>query len=222
MSTGKKFGLMIHIQEPNSPCEVVHMDWVTALPPSGDKSYNSFLVIVGRYSKTPIFLPCHKDETAIDTALLLWSRFISHTGLFKNIISDRDDKFKSALWTNLHRFFGTKLSFSTEYHCQKDGLAERIIQTLEDMIRRFWAYGLEFKDSDGFTHDWCTLIPALELAYNTSFHSSIGQTPPMLEKGWNPRLPADTLRTDLIEIHTTDSSFKMMLEKVKHHEKKYE
>ncbi|MBW0582365.1 hypothetical protein O181_122080 [Austropuccinia psidii MF-1] len=44
---------------PNSPGEVVHMDWVTALPPSGDTSYNACLVIVDRYSKTPIFLPCH-------------------------------------------------------------------------------------------------------------------------------------------------------------------
>ncbi|MBW0576233.1 hypothetical protein O181_115948 [Austropuccinia psidii MF-1] len=103
----------------------------------------------------------------MDTALLLWSRVISHTGLFKNIISDRDPKFTSVLWTNLHRLFGTKLSFSTAYHPQTDGLAERMIQTLEDMIRRFCAYGLEFKDSDVFTHDWCTLIPALELAYKT-------------------------------------------------------
>ncbi|MBW0532493.1 hypothetical protein O181_072208 [Austropuccinia psidii MF-1] len=39
-NTGKKFGLMIHIQEPKSSWEVVHMDWVTELPPSGDKSYN--------------------------------------------------------------------------------------------------------------------------------------------------------------------------------------
>ncbi|MBW0581784.1 hypothetical protein O181_121499 [Austropuccinia psidii MF-1] len=121
---------MIHIQEPKSPWEVVHMDWVTALPPSGDKSYNACLVIVDRYSKTPIFLPCHKDDTAMDTALLLWSRVISHTGLFKNIISDRDPKFTSALWTNLHRLFGTKLSFSTAYHPQTDGLAGRMVQTL--------------------------------------------------------------------------------------------
>ncbi|MBW0552067.1 hypothetical protein O181_091782 [Austropuccinia psidii MF-1] len=191
-STGKKFGLMIHIQEPKSPWEVVHMDWITALPPSGDKSYNACLFIVDIYSKTPIFLPCHKDDTAIDTALLLWSRVISHTGLFKNIISDRDPKFTSALWTNLHRLFGTKLSFSTAYHLQTDGLAEIMMQTSEDMIRIFCAYGLEFKDSDGFTHDWCTLIPALELAYKTSVHSSTGQTPAMLEKGWNARLPADT------------------------------
>ncbi|MBW0560607.1 hypothetical protein O181_100322 [Austropuccinia psidii MF-1] len=118
----------------------------------------------------------------MDTALLLWIRFLSHTGLFKNIISDRDPKFKSALWTNIHRLFGTKLSFSTAYHPQTDGLAERIIQTLDDMIRRFCAYGLEFKDSDGFTHDCFTLITALELAYTTSVHSSTGQTPAMLEK----------------------------------------
>ncbi|MBW0497416.1 hypothetical protein O181_037131 [Austropuccinia psidii MF-1] len=195
------------------------MDWVTAHSQSGDKRYNSCLVIVDRYSKTPIFLPCHKDDTATDTALLLWIGFISHTGLFKNIISDRDPKFTSALWTNLHRFFGTKLSFSTAYHPPTDGLAERMIQALEYMIGRFCAYGLEFKDSGGFTHDWCTLIPALELEYQTSDHSFTGQTPSMLEKGWNPRLPADTLRKDLIDIHPTASSFKIILDKVKQHAK---
>ncbi|MBW0571054.1 hypothetical protein O181_110769 [Austropuccinia psidii MF-1] len=208
---------MIQIQEPKSPWEIVHMDWVTALPPGGDRSYNACLVLVDRYSKTPMFLPCHKDDTAMDTAIMIWNKVISHTGLFQNIISDRDPKFTSALWTNLHNLFGTKLSFSTAYHPQTDGLAERMIQTLEDMIRRFCAYGLEFKDSDGFTHDWCTLIPALELAYKTSIHSSTGKTPAMLEKGWNPRLPYDTLKKDLVDIHPTASSFKIMLDKERHH-----
>ncbi|MBW0528305.1 hypothetical protein O181_068020 [Austropuccinia psidii MF-1] len=41
----------------------------------------------------------------------------------------------------------------------------------------------------------------------------------MLEKGWNPRLPADTLRKDLIEIHPKASRLKIMLDKVKHHTK---
>ncbi|MBW0522736.1 hypothetical protein O181_062451 [Austropuccinia psidii MF-1] len=163
--------------------EVVHIDWVTALPSSGGKVYRACLVIVERYSKTPILLPCHKDNTAMDTALLLWSGVISHTGLSKNIIRDSDPKFKSALWSNLDRLFGTKLSFSTAYHPQTYGLAERIIQTLEDMIRRFCAYALEFKGSDGINHDWCTLIPALELAFKTSVHSSTCQTPAILEKG---------------------------------------
>ncbi|MBW0510221.1 hypothetical protein O181_049936 [Austropuccinia psidii MF-1] len=197
----------MHIQEPSTPWEVVHMDWVTALPPGGDKGYNACLVIVERYSETRIFLPCHKDYTGMDTALLIWNRVISHTGLFKNIIGDRDPKFKSALWTDLHRLLGTKLSFSTEYHPQTDGLAERMIQTVEDIIRRFCAYGVEFKDSDGFTHDWCTLIPALELAYKTSFHASTGNTPEMLEKGWDIKLPVDTSKKDLVNIHPDVSSF---------------
>ncbi|MBW0555131.1 hypothetical protein O181_094846 [Austropuccinia psidii MF-1] len=160
-ATGKISGLMIHIQEPSTPWELVHMDWVIALLPGGDNSNNAFLVIVDRYSKTPIFLPCHKYDTAMDTALLIWNRVISYIGLFKNIISDRDPKFTSALWTNFHECLGTKLSFSTAYHPQIDELAEGMIQTLEEKIRRFCAYGLELEDSDGFTHDWCTLIQAL-------------------------------------------------------------
>ncbi|MBW0528996.1 hypothetical protein O181_068711 [Austropuccinia psidii MF-1] len=79
------------------------------------------------------------------------------------------------------------------------------------MIRIFYTYGLEFKDSDGFTHDWFTLIPALELAYRTSIHSSTGKTPAMLEKCWNPRIPYDTLKKNLVDIHPTASSFKLML-----------
>ncbi|MBW0515560.1 hypothetical protein O181_055275 [Austropuccinia psidii MF-1] len=197
-STGKRLGNMIKIQEPRRPWEIVHMGWLTGLPPVGDRSYNACLVIVDRFSKTPILLPCHKDDTAMDTALLIWNRVVSWTGRLTNIISDRDPKFTSALWTNLHQLFCTKLSFSTAYHPQTDGLAERMIQTLEDMVRRFCAYGLEFKDCDGFTHDWCTLSTALELAYKTSIHANTNQTPAILEKGWNPKLPQDYLRKDLV------------------------
>ncbi|MBW0537376.1 hypothetical protein O181_077091 [Austropuccinia psidii MF-1] len=164
-----------------------------------------------------MFLPCHKDDTAMDTAILLWNKAFSHTGLFQNIISDRDPKPTSALWTNLYNLFEKQLSYSTAYHPQTDGLEEIMIKTLEDIIRRFCAYGLEFKYSDGFNHDFCTLIPALELAYKTSIHSSTGKTPEMLEKGLNPRLPYDSLRKELVDIHPTASSFKLFLEKEIHH-----
>ncbi|MBW0569040.1 hypothetical protein O181_108755 [Austropuccinia psidii MF-1] len=83
------------------------------------------------------------------------------------------------------------------------------------MIKIFCAYGLEFKDSDGFTHDWCTLIPVLELAYKTSIHSSTSKTPEMLEKGCNSRLPHDTLKKDLVDIHPLARSFKIILEKAR-------
>ncbi|MBW0469304.1 hypothetical protein O181_009019 [Austropuccinia psidii MF-1] len=133
--------------------------------------------------------------------LLIWNRDIYHTGLFKNIISDRDPKFTSALGTNLHKHLGTKLSFSTAYHPETDELPERMIQNLEEMIRRFRAYGLELKYSDGFTHDFCTLIPEVELEYKTSYHASTGNTPAILEKKWNPKLPVYTLNKKLVDIN---------------------
>ncbi|MBW0510896.1 hypothetical protein O181_050611 [Austropuccinia psidii MF-1] len=92
-----------------------------------------------------------------------------------------------------------------------------MIETLEDMIRRFCAYGLDFEDYDGFTHEWCTVITALELAYKSSFHASTGQTSAMLEKGWNPKLPFDTVKKDLVDIHPTSPRLKLLLDKVRHH-----
>ncbi|MBW0569155.1 hypothetical protein O181_108870 [Austropuccinia psidii MF-1] len=81
------------MQEHSRPWEIVHMDWVTNLPPGGDRSYDACLVIVERFSKTPIFLSFHKDDTAMDIALLIWNRVASWTGIFTNIIGDRHPKF---------------------------------------------------------------------------------------------------------------------------------
>ncbi|MBW0545336.1 hypothetical protein O181_085051 [Austropuccinia psidii MF-1] len=92
---------MIKIKEPRRPWKMFHIYWVTGLPPGGDRSINACLVIFDRFGKTQIFLPCHKDDTAMDTALLISNRVISYTGIFRNVISERDPKFTSALWKNL-------------------------------------------------------------------------------------------------------------------------
>ncbi|MBW0483546.1 hypothetical protein O181_023261 [Austropuccinia psidii MF-1] len=38
----------------------------------------------------------------------------------------------------------------------------------------------------------------------------------MLEKGWNPKLPVDTLKKHLVDIHPTASIFNLFLDKVRH------
>ncbi|MBW0529984.1 hypothetical protein O181_069699 [Austropuccinia psidii MF-1] len=128
---------MTKIQEPSKPWEIVHMDWVTCLQPGGERSYNACLVIVDRFSKTPIFLPCHKVDKGMYTAILIWNK--------------------------------------------------------------------------------CTLSPALELAYKTSIHTSTNQTPAILEKGWNLKLPQDSLMKDLVEVHPTAGSFKGIPKKARKH-----
>ncbi|MBW0477565.1 hypothetical protein O181_017280 [Austropuccinia psidii MF-1] len=76
----------------------------------------------------------------------------------------------------------TKLAFSTAYHPQTDGLSERMIRTMEDILRRLRAYGMEYKDHEGYTHSWVTLLLAVQLAYNASQNSTTGKTPALVEK----------------------------------------
>ncbi|MBW0534110.1 hypothetical protein O181_073825 [Austropuccinia psidii MF-1] len=66
---------------------------------------------------------------------------------------------------------------------------------------------MEYNDNEGYTHDWVTLLPAVQLAYNTSQHSTTGKTHALVEKGWNPLLPVDHLKKNLLNIHPTAKDF---------------
>ncbi|MBW0500792.1 hypothetical protein O181_040507 [Austropuccinia psidii MF-1] len=99
---GKKYGLLQHIEEPKHPWETINMDWVTGLVPGGKENLNSCLIIVDRLRKSMGCHPCHKDDTAMDTALLFWNNIISTCEVPKIIISDRGPKFTSEFWTNLY------------------------------------------------------------------------------------------------------------------------
>ncbi|MBW0492742.1 hypothetical protein O181_032457 [Austropuccinia psidii MF-1] len=152
----------------------------TGLFPGGKENYNACLNIADSFSKFMRCLPCHKEYKAMDTALLFWNNIIYTCGVPKIIISDREPKFTSEYWTKLYEMLGTKLAFSTGYHPPTDGLAERMIQTMEDILRRFCAYGMEYKDHERYAHDCVILLPAVQLAYNTIQHFSTGKTPALV------------------------------------------
>ncbi|MBW0476443.1 hypothetical protein O181_016158 [Austropuccinia psidii MF-1] len=206
----KKYGLLQHIEEPKHPWETINMDWVTGLVPGGKENFNACLILVDRFSKSMRCLLCHKEDTAMDTAWFFWNNIISTCGVPKIIISHRDPKYTSEFWTNLYDFLGPKLAFSTAYHPKRDGLAERMIQKIEDILRRLCAYGMKYKEHEGYTHDWVTLPPEVQLAYNNSQHSTTGKTPALLEKAWNPLLPVNHLKKNLLTIHPTAKDFHEM------------
>ncbi|MBW0475423.1 hypothetical protein O181_015138 [Austropuccinia psidii MF-1] len=81
---------------------------------------------------------------------------------------------------------------------------------MEDILRRFCAYDMEYKDHEGYTLDWVTLLPAFSLEYNTGQHSTIGETPALVQKGWNPLLHVDHLKKNHLTIHPTAKSFHEM------------
>ncbi|GJY38420.1 putative reverse transcriptase domain-containing protein [Tanacetum coccineum] len=63
---------------------------------------------------------------------------------------------------------GTQLDMSTAYHPQTDGQSERIIQTLEDMLR---ACVIDFGKG------WDRHLPLVEFSYNNNYHTSIKVAP---------------------------------------------
>ncbi|MBW0500245.1 hypothetical protein O181_039960 [Austropuccinia psidii MF-1] len=189
------------------------MDWVTGLVSGGKENFNACLGIADRYSKSVRSVPCHYKDTAIDKVFLFWNKSISTCGIHKPIMSDRDPEFTSEIWTNFYEMLGTKLAFSTAYHPQTDGLAERMIQKIEDIIRGFCEYGVEYKDHEGFTHDGVTLLPPVQLAHNTSQNFTTGKSPSLVEKGWNPLLPVDHLNKSLLNIHHTAKYFHGILKR---------
>ena len=176
---------------------------------------------VDRLSRRAHFIPMHKELDAVGCALFFWKNIISEHGLPRAIISDRDPKFTSEIWKSLFKIMGSKLAMSTAYHPQTDGLAERMIMTLEDMIRRYCSFGIEYKDSEGYVHDWVSLLPALEFAYNSSTHSTTGKVPFELERGYTPRLPDALISRDVskMKIHPGAQKLSTMLELARSHSK---
>ncbi|MBW0481358.1 hypothetical protein O181_021073 [Austropuccinia psidii MF-1] len=138
----KRYVLLQHIEEPKHPWETINMYWFKGLVTGGKEKFNACLVIADRYRTGLRFLPCHKDDTEMPIALLFWNNIIATCEVAKIIIRDRDPKFTSEFWTNLYEILGRKLSFSTAYHPQTDGLAERIIQkigtSLEGSVHMSW------------------------------------------------------------------------------------
>ena len=218
-ATGKQQGLLMKIETPTHPWEVIHMDFVTALPPAGADNFNACLVIADRATKKAKFLPTHDTATAKDTAYLYWQTLFADYGLPKAIISDRDPKFTSKFWKHLFNILGVDLNMSTAHHPQTDGLAERTVQTLVDLIRRYCAFGLSYRDGEGFKHDWVSLLPALEQAYNSSKHASTDHSPFQLEKGWLPRAPLALMQGAVAQLPVDHAAhnFAEMIDKCRKH-----
>jgi putative transposase len=177
------------IETPSQPWQIINMDFITALPPAGRDNYNACLVIVDRFSRLTRFIATHENADAKTTAMLFWHHCWSRSGMPQVIISDRDPKFTFDFWRALSQRLGTRLAFSTSHHAQTDGLAERMNQTLEDLLRRFVAFGKPYRTADGSDHDWFDILPALEFAYNSTRHSTTGKTPFEIECGYVPLAP---------------------------------
>ncbi|KAF7366187.1 TY3B-TY3B protein [Mycena venus] len=168
-------GLLQPIPIPSRPFEVVSFDFIPELPDSD--GFDNILVIVDKLTKYGIFIPCSTKISELETAQLFFKHVVTHFGLTRQVISDRDTRWRNDFWAEICRLMGMKRALTTAYHPQADGQTEILNQTLEIALR---AYVGPARD------DWSKHLDALALSYNTTPHSSSGFSPAYLLYGYHP------------------------------------
>nr|GFA50768.1 hypothetical protein [Tanacetum cinerariifolium] len=123
--------------------EMIAMDFVTKLPRTSS-GHDTIWFIVDRLTKSAHFLPMREDYMIDRLAWLYLNEIVAKHGVLISIISDHDIWFTSRFWQSMQEALGTRLDMSTAYHPQTDSQSERMIQTLEDMLR---ACVLDFEES---------------------------------------------------------------------------
>ncbi|OMO65975.1 reverse transcriptase [Corchorus capsularis] len=200
----KPAGTLQPLPIPEWKWEHITMDFIVGLPRIR-RGHDAIWVIVDRLTKSAHFLLVRITFSTERLARLYVAEIVRLHGVPVSIVLDRDPRFTSRFWPKLQHALGTRLKFSTAFHPQTDGQFERIIQTLEDMLR---ACVLEFHGS------WADHVALAEFAYNNSYQASIGMAPYEALYGRKCRTPVcwdEVGERKLLNIELIDD----MVEKVK-------
>jgi hypothetical protein len=168
-------GLLQPIPIPTQPFEVISMDFVPELPESGE--FDNILVIVDKLTKYSIIIPCKTEITELETAKLFFQHVVCKFGIPKQVITDRDTRWRNDFWLEVCRLMGMKRALTTAYHPQADGQTEVMNQTLEIALRAYIGPS---------RNDWADYIDGFTLSYNSTPHSSTNFSPAFLLHGFQP------------------------------------
>jgi hypothetical protein len=165
---------------PDRPWQHISIDFHEL--PQSRNGYNMAMVVVDRFGKRTISIPCSKTIDAKEVARLFICYVYRFFGPPDTIVSDRGPQFISVFWKEFTRILGIKLKLSTAYHPQTDGQTEIANQYLDQRLRPFVNY---------FQDDWDELLPLVDYAQATLPHDSTGYAPIQLELGYLPRTSFD-------------------------------
>ena len=167
---------------PSEPFEALGIDVLGPLPTT--KKKNKFILVATDYhTRWPIALAM-KDQKAPTIATLLVEQVFCQHGFPATLLSDRGTNFLSQLIAAVLKVFHVKKLNTTSYHPQTNGLTERFNHTLCTMLT---PYVNQNQD------DWDEYLPYVLLAYRTTPHHTLKQTPFYLLYGRNVRFPFDSL-----------------------------
>jgi hypothetical protein len=155
-----------------------------AAMPCNARGQNQVWVIICRLTRFVVLIPIRETATAEELAELFVKHwYLKGFGLPRSIVSDRDTIFMSALWKRIFESMEVRLLPSTARHQQTDGITERAIRTLKDMLRCYSAY-------QGV--NWTENLDTAAFCMNNSVSSATGFSPFHLALGLTPRFYKET------------------------------
>ena len=164
-----------------APFQRLSCDYVSVC--NSERGFDSMLVFTDSLTHWVEAFPT-QGTTAKNAATLLYDKIICRYGCPKELLSDNGRHFANAVIEELTRVMGVRKSYTVPYRPQANGQVERANQTFLNMLAMF---------ADERGSDWDLYVPSLLFAYNTSFHTAIGESPYYLMYGRSPRLPTDVI-----------------------------
>jgi transposase InsO family protein len=163
------------------------MDFVGPFPES--KGFNYLWVIICRMTSMVHLVPVHTKMRASELSWIYLREIVRLHRLPSSIISDRDSKFTSRWWKELHKILGSRLLMSTSFHPQMDGQMERANHNVGQIFRTVVRNDQK---------DWVDCTDMTEFTINASVSETTRYVPFELNGGYMPSMIREFHSDDLI------------------------
>jgi len=132
------------------------------------------------------YIPINMNIMAQGVAKVSWDRVFKDVGIPRKVISDQGPQFVSRFMKELCCRLRVERNPLTAYHLQTDGQTERVNQELKQYLRLYCNYR---------QNDWAEWLSIAEFSYNNWIHSSMGQSPFLVNLGRHPNMGQDIGKT---------------------------
>ena len=144
--------------------------------PKLDK-FDYLLVVIDRLTSQVHLVLTIMTVSVRGVAWLILKEVVRLHGIPESIVSDRDTKFTSIFWKELHRLMGSKLLMSTVFHPQTDGATERANRSIAQILHTVVSNDQQ---------DWSDKCLMVEFTINSSVNATTGYAPFELNYGYMP------------------------------------
>ena len=169
-------GELLPLPTPQGPWQDITVDF-TEMPES--LGYNNILVVMDRFSKEAVFIPCTKEENALTTAELFRDHVWCQHGLPSSVISDSGSIFASHFMGELYKILEIKRKMSTAFHPQTDGQTERLNREINTYLHIYVSDRQQ---------DWAKWIKITQFVWNNMVSSVTTDSPFGITRSYSPRL----------------------------------